>query len=64
MGHPHHDICRTGAGGIFLDGGFMLNLSNEKRQPGEAASTNVRVQPERNGCLPLAARSGVRLTWA
>src|ERR1019366_7945917 len=35
-------------------------LSNSNRQPREAAVSGARTQTERNGCLPLAARSG----WA
>jgi hypothetical protein len=33
---------------------------NDKRQPREAAAADAQMQAERNGCLPLAARSG----WA
>ena len=33
-------------------------LPNAKRQPREAAASGARMQTERNGCLPLAARSG------
>jgi hypothetical protein len=35
----------------------LLRL-NAKRQPREAAAADGRIQPERNGCLPLAARIG------
>ena len=34
--------------------------TNAKRQPREAAAAGTRIHAERNGCLPLAARSG----WA
>jgi len=33
---------------------------NGERQPREAAAAAARMQPGRNGCLPLGARSG----WA
>ena len=32
--------------------------ANAKRQPREAAAIDARMQTQRNGCLPLAARSG------
>ena len=35
----------------------LLRL-NAKRQSREAAAADGRIQPERNGCLPLAARIG------
>src|SRR3954468_4452362 len=31
---------------------------NAERQPREAAAADARIQAERNGCLPLAARFG------
>ena len=39
-----------------LSGRFVM--PNAKRQPQEAAANDDRIQVERNGCLPLAARSG------
>src|SRR5258706_12803739 len=37
---------------------FISEVVNAKRKPREAAAKDSRMQFERNGCLPLAPRSG------
>jgi hypothetical protein len=63
----HQEGCRpfdvSGAGGpiVICIHNFSVHVLlrlNAKRQPREAAAADGRIQPERNGCLPLAARIG------
>ena len=53
---PPSHCCEQGASNNECD--FHGAAENDERQPREAAAADARIQAERNGCLPLAARSG------
>jgi hypothetical protein len=46
------EVCNGGHG-------MRVATANAKREPREAAAEVSRIQSERNGCLPLAPRSGL-----